>query len=51
MNMAENFFDTSENSIVANGKIAKKVSFFKQQPVGAEFGYRSATEIMQLAAS
>lgn len=51
--MAQNFLEiASENSIVANDKIAKElVSFFKQlHPVGAEFGYRSATEIMQLAA-
>lgn len=51
--MAENFLEiASEDSVIANNKIAKElVSFFKQlQPVGAEFGYRSATEIMQLAA-
>lgn len=50
--MAENFLEiASNNSISANDKIAKDlVSFFKQlQVVGAEFGYRSATEIMLLA--
>lgn len=39
--------DIAENELIAN----ELVSFFRQlQPVGAEFGYRSATEIMQLAA-
>lgn len=51
--MAESFLSiASQNSIVKNVDIAKElVSFFNQlQPVGAEFGYRSATEIMQLVA-
>jgi hypothetical protein len=51
--MSESFLSiASQNNIVKNEDIAKElVSFFKQlQPVGAEFGYRSATEIMQLAA-
>lgn len=50
--MAQNFLEiASENNIVKNEDIATElVSFFKQlQLVGAEFGYRSATEIMQLA--
>jgi len=50
--MAESFLSiASQNSIVENENIAKElVLFFKQlQPVGAEFGYRSAVEIMQLA--
>jgi 5-methylcytosine-specific restriction protein B len=50
--MAQSFLEiASENNIVKNEDIAKElVSFFNQlQPVGAEFGYRSATEIMQLA--
>ena len=53
ISMAESFFSiASQNDIVKNDKIAKElVSFFSQlQPVGAEFGYRSASEIMQLAA-
>jgi len=51
--MSESFLSiASQNNIVKNEDIAKElVSFFSQlQPVGAEFGYRSATEIMQLAA-
>ena len=51
--MSESFLSiASQNNILKNEKIAKElVSFFKQlQPVGAEFGYRSATEIMQLVA-
>lgn len=50
---AEDFFSiVNKDEIVNNEKIASElVSFFKQlQPVGAEFGYRSATEIMQLVA-
>ncbi|PBJ11292.1 McrB family protein [Flavobacterium sp. ACN6] len=50
--MAESFLSiASLNSIIENDNIAKElVLFFKQlQPVGAEFGYRSATEILQLA--
>ncbi len=50
--MAESFLSiASQNSIVENDNIAKElVLFFKQlQQVGAEFGYRSATEILQLA--
>jgi 5-methylcytosine-specific restriction enzyme B len=53
VSMSESFLSiASQNNIVKNEDIAKElVSFFKQlQPVGAEFGYRSATEIMQLAA-
>lgn len=49
--MAESFLSiANEDYIVKNGDIAKElVSFFNQlQHVGAEFGYRSATEIMQL---
>ena len=51
--MSEGFLSlASQNNIVKNEDIAKElVSFFNQlQPVGAEFGYRSASEIMQLAA-
>jgi 5-methylcytosine-specific restriction protein B len=51
--MAESFLSiASQNNIVKNEDIAKELSsFFSQlQLVGAEFGYRSATEIMQLAA-
>lgn len=51
--MAESFLSiAAQTNIVQNDDIAKElVSFFKQlQYVGAEFGYRSATEIMQLAA-
>ncbi len=51
--MAESFLSiAAQTSIVQNDDIAKElVSFFNQlQYVGAEFGYRSATEIMQLAA-
>ena len=51
--MSESFLSlASQNNIVKNEHIAKElVSFFNQlQPVGAEFGYRSASEIMQLAA-
>jgi 5-methylcytosine-specific restriction protein B len=51
--MAESFLSiASQNIIIENDNIAKElVLFFKQlQPVGAEFGYRSATEIMQLVA-
>jgi hypothetical protein len=53
ISMAESFLSfASQKNIVKNKDINKElVSFFKQlQPVGAEFGYRSATEIMQLAA-
>jgi len=49
--MAESFLSiASLNSIIKNDSIAKElVLFFKQlQPVGAEFGYRSTTEILQL---
>lgn len=51
--MSENFLSiASQNNIEKNEDIAKElVSFFSQlQLVGAEFGYRSATEIMQLVA-
>lgn len=51
--MSESFLSiASQNSIVKNEDIGKELgSFFNQlQPVGAEFGYRSATEIMQLVA-
>ena len=51
--MSESFlWIASQNNIVKNEVIVKElVSFFNQlKPVGAEFGYRSATEIMQLAA-
>ena len=51
--MAESFLlMASLKNIEKNDKIAKAlVSFFSQlQRVGAEFGYRSATEIMQLTA-
>jgi 5-methylcytosine-specific restriction protein B len=50
--MAKSFLDISFISdLEKNDAIAKElVSFFKQlKTVGAEFGYRSATEIMQLA--
>lgn len=53
VSMSESFLSiASQNNIVKNEDIAKElVSFFKQlQPVGAEFGYRSASEIIQLAA-
>lgn len=49
--MAESFLSIAHtDEIVKNNNLAKElVSFFKHlQPVGAEFGYRSATEIMQL---
>jgi 5-methylcytosine-specific restriction protein B len=49
--MAESFLSiASRNSIIENDTIAQElVLFFKQlQPVCAEFGYRSATEILQL---
>lgn len=49
--MAENFLSiASQNSLVKNDALAKElVSFFNQlKHVGAEFGYRSASEIMQL---
>lgn len=51
--MAESFLlMASLKNIEKNDNIATElVSFFNQlQPVGAEFGYRLATEIMQLAA-
>ena len=51
VSMAESFLSIAySDAIVKNEKLAKElVSFFKQlQPVGAEFGYRSASEIMQL---
>lgn len=51
--MAESFLDISGvTELEKNGAIAKElVSFFIQlKTVGAEFGYRSATEIMQLVA-
>jgi 5-methylcytosine-specific restriction protein B len=51
VSMAENFLSIAHSDVnVKNDKLAKElVSFFKQlQPVGAEFGYRSASEIMQL---
>jgi 5-methylcytosine-specific restriction protein B len=50
--MAKSFLDISGvTDLEKNGAIAKElVSFFNQlKTVGAEFGYRSATEIMQLA--
>ncbi|UUF15873.1 MULTISPECIES: McrB family protein [Flavobacterium] len=50
--MAESFlFIASQNNIVENDNIAKElVLFFKQlQQVGAEFGYRAASEILLLA--
>lgn len=50
-NMAESFLSIAySNSIDKNDNLAKElVSFFKHlQLVGAEFGYRSASEIMQL---
>lgn len=53
VSMSESFLSiASQNNIVKNEVIAKElVSFFNQlKPVGAEFGYRSATEIMHLAA-
>jgi 5-methylcytosine-specific restriction protein B len=52
-NMAESFLSIAkQNDIQINEDIANElVSFFNQlKPVGAEFGYRSASEIMQLAA-
>ena len=51
VSMAESFLSIAHSeTIVKNDKLAKElVCFFKQlQPVGAEFGYRSASEIMQL---
>lgn len=51
--MAESFLSiASQNTTVKNDDITKElVSLFNQlQHVGAEFGYRSATEIMQLTA-
>jgi 5-methylcytosine-specific restriction protein B len=51
--MAKSFLDISGvTDLEKNDAIATElVSFFKQlKTVGAEFGYRSATEIMQLAA-
>lgn len=51
VSMAESFLSIAHSdTIVKNDKLAKElVSFFKQlQPVGAEFGYRSASEIMQI---
>lgn len=51
--MAESFLSiAAQTSIAKNDDLAKElVSFFNQlKNVGAEFGYRSATEIMQLAA-
>lgn len=51
--MSESFLSiASQKNIEKNENIAKElVSFFSQlQSVGAEFGYRSASEIMQLAA-
>lgn len=51
--MAESFLSiAAQTSIVKNDDLAKElVLFFNQlKNVGAEFGYRSATEIMQLAA-
>jgi len=51
--MAKNFLSiSSHNSLVKNDALAKElVSFFNQlKHVGAEFGYRSASEIMQLTA-
>lgn len=51
--MAKSFLAlASHQNIVENEAIANElVSFFRQlQPVGAEFGYRSAKEILQLAA-
>lgn len=50
--MAESFLSiAAQTNIVKNDDLAKElVSFFNQlKNVGAEFGYRSATEIMQLA--
>jgi hypothetical protein len=54
VSMSESFLSiASQNSIVKNEVIADElVSFFSQlQQVSAEFGYRSAREIMQLAAN
>ena len=51
VSMAESFLSIAHSeTIVKNDKLAKElVCFFKQlQPVGAEFGYSSASEIMQL---
>ncbi len=51
VSMAERFLSIAHSeTIVKNDKLAKElVCFFKHlQPVGAEFGYRSASEIMQL---
>jgi 5-methylcytosine-specific restriction protein B len=53
ISMAESFLSIANKTDIAkNEDIAKElVSFFNHlQPVGAEFGYRTATEIMQLAA-
>lgn len=50
-NMAESFLSIAHSDkIIKKAALAKElVAFFKQlQPVGAEFGYRSASEIMQL---
>ena len=49
--MSQSFLSIAHtDTIVKNDNLAKElVSFFKHlQPVGAEFGYRSASEIMQL---
>ncbi len=49
--MSESFLEiASNNNVIKNEIIANElVLFFKQlKPVGAEFGYRTATEIMQL---
>ncbi len=49
--MSESFLSiASENNIEKNDDLVNELaSFFKQlQPLGAEFGYRSAIEIMQL---
>ena len=51
VSMAESFISIAHtDEIIKNTALAKElVAFFKQlQPVGAEFGYRSASEIMQL---
>ena len=49
--MSESFLSIAHtDAIIKNDNLAKElVSFFKHlKPVGAEFGYRSASEIMQL---